>query len=389
MMAVINPFDSLQRLFRKEKQTQQSFIGFKHNDLIGIRSNYYVLPLSQGATYLARLVALESNLQLLENCADSADINTINHLAQDFLPKLARHPHTAGIFLLAVGDESTNAKDIAAMVRDLGTPCEYLNINECSDIEVASTVAVGTATELKTMALSGLDRIEQCELTITYHSVPDNFDALLELLEKNNFSVRLHQIQESRAKDLAMLALSGVHAIFSYVSSDDYPSGTLTTPVINIASTSKFHQAISSEFDLAATASHAEILQKIQEVFGMVKTFSETTKTSEKLFPTNQPLLDYSDNPKEICVLPDNPILIHFLIDLLSHQPGIFLGNWENLDPGKLEASKILFVGTGALSDNKSSINFTDSRIESLTIQDFGSLHGLAKAIISEATKPN
>jgi len=179
MMAVIKPFDSLQRLFRKDKQTQQSFIGFKHNDLIGIRSNYYVLPLSQGATYLARLVALESNLQLLENCADSADINTINHLAQDFLPKLARHPHTAGIFLLAVGDESTNAKDIAAMVRGLGTPCEYLNINECSDTEVASTVAVGTATELKTMALSGLDRIEQCELTITDHSVPDNFDALL------------------------------------------------------------------------------------------------------------------------------------------------------------------------------------------------------------------
>lgn len=386
-MAVIKPFDSLQRLFRKDKQSQQSFIGFKHNDLIGIRSNYYILPLSQGANYLARIVALESNLQLLENCANSADLDAINHLTEDFLPKLSRHPHTAGIFLLAVGDESTNAKDIAALVRSLGTPCEYLNINECSDIEVASTVAVGTASELKTMALSGLDRIEQCELTITYHSFPENFDALLELLEKNNFSVHLHQIQESRAKDLSMLALSGAHAIFSYTASDDYPSGTLTTPVINIATNSDFHQAISSEFDLATTATHEEVLQKIQEVFGMVKTFSETTKTIEKLFPTNQPVLNYLDNPNEICVTTCNPILIPFLIDLLSHQPGIFLRDWENLDPGNLKAHKILVVGTGALGDEKSPIPFTDSRVKNLTIQDFGSLHGLAKAIIVEATE--
>jgi hypothetical protein len=386
MIAVIKPFDSFQRLFRKDKQFQQSIIGFKHNDLIGIRSNYYVLPLTQRATYLARVVALESNLQLLENCANSADLDSINHLAQDFLPKLARHPHTAGIFLLAIGDESINAKDIAALVRDLGTPCEYLNINECSDIEVASTVAVGTATELKMMALSGLDRIDQCELTITYHSFPENFDALLKLLKKNDFSVHLHQIQESRAKELSMLALSGVHAIFSYTAPDDYPSGTLTTPVINIASTSKYHQAISSEFDLAAAASHEEILQKIQEVFGMVKTFSETTKTIEKLFPTNQPILDSPDNPNEICVVPANPILIPFLIDLLAHQPGIFLRDWEILDSGNLAAHKILFVGTGALSDEKSSMTCTDPLVNNLTIKDFGSLHGLAKAIIAQAT---
>ena len=388
-MAVMKPFDSLQRLLRKEKQSQRPFIGFKHNDLIGIRSNYYVLPLSQGATHLARIVALESNLHLLENSANSADLDAINHLAQGFLPKLARHPHTAGIFLLAVGDESTNAKDIAAMVRGLGTPCEYLNINECSDIESASTVAVGTASELKTMALSGLDRIEQCELTITYKYVPENFDALLELLERNNFSVHLHQIQESRAKELSALALSGVYAIFSFTAPDDYPSGTLITPVINMATDSIFHKAISSEFDLTASATHGEILQKIQEVFGMVKTFSETTNTIEGLFPTNQPVLDYPHNPTEICVVPSNPILIPFLMDLLSHQPGVFLRSGENLDLGDLSARKILVVGTGALSDEIFSTLHTDSRVKNLTIKDYGSLHGLAKAIIAQATSSN
>ena len=385
----MKPFDSLQRLFRKDEDFEQLFIGFKHNDLIGIRSNFYVLPLSQAASYLARIVALESNLQLLENCANSADLEAINHLAQDFLPKLARHPHTAGIFLLAIGDEGFNAKELATLVRNLGTPCEYLNINECSDIELASSVAVGTANELKTMALSGLDRIEQCELTITYQSVPKNFDALLELLKENNFLVHLHQIQESRAKDLAMLALSGVHAIISYTAPDDYPSGTLITPIINIGTTSNFHQAISSEFDLAATATHEEILQKIQKIFGMVKTFSEITKTIEKLFPTNQPVLNNLDHPDEICVIPSNPILIPFLIDLLSHQSGIFLRDWTNFDPGKLKASKILVVGTGGFSDENPPKSFTDSRAKNLNINDFGSLHGLAVAIIAEVTGSN
>jgi hypothetical protein len=373
------------KFFGRGKKSAQSFIGFRHASGIGIRSKYYVVPLSRGASGFTRALAEDAHMTLIENNAESSDPTSIAAVAQTFLPRLARHRHTAGILLIAVGDEPTPAQDIAAQIQALGTPCEYLVITDFPDMEMATNLALGTAQELKTMALSGIDRIEVSDLTIVYQEEPACLAELISLLEKNKFVLRVHQMSPIDKGEMSGLALEGSHAILSFEAQDQYPSGTLVTPVINVASDSDFHRAIATEFDLSHESTVAEIVQKVQEVFGMVPTISEALGTNEPLFEANVPTLNDLADPNEICLIPANPILISFLIELVSHQAGFFLKDWDSFDGQDVAARKILVIGTGGGSDQISAAVGQDSRVKRMNVSEFGSFHGLAEAILAEA----
>ena len=365
------------------KQKTQSVIGFRHAHGIGIRSKYYVMPLSRGASGFTRALAEDASMTLIENKAESSDPTSIAAIAEKFLPQLAKHRHTAGILLIAVGDEPTPVQEIAAQIQALGTPCEYLVITDFPDMEMATNLALGTAQELKTMALSGIDIIEKNDLTIAYQEEPACLAELVALLEKNKFALRVHQMSPTAKGEMSALAMDGSHAILSFEAADQYPSGTLVTPVINVASNSDFHQAISTEFDLSHNSSVEAILQKVQEVFGMVPTISESLGIYEPLFESNLPSLNDVAEANEICLVPANPILISFLIDLVSNQTGFFLKDWESFEGQEIAAKQILVIGTGGAGDED--LLVTDSRIKKVNASDFGSFHGLAAAIMAEA----
>ena len=381
----MKPLNLLKRLLGRGNDTLPSFIGFRHAHGIGIRSKYYVMPLSRGASGFTRALAEDAHMTLIENNAESSDPTSIAEAAQIFLPKLAQHRHTAGILLIAVGDEPTPAQEIAAQIQALGTPCEYLVITDFPDMEMATNLALGTAQELKTMALSGIDRIEESDLTIVYQEEPACLAELVALLEKNKFVLRVHQMSPTDKGEMSILALEGSHAILSFEAQDQYPSGTLVTPVINVASDSDFHRAIATEFDLSHDSSVAEIVQKVQEVFGMVPTISEALGINEPLFETNVPSLNDLADPNEICLIPTNPILISFLIDLVSNQAGFFLKDWESFEGLEIAAKKILVIGTGSAGDEVLNILGSDSRIKRMSASEFGSFPGLAVAILAEA----
>jgi len=373
------------KFFGRGKKSAQSFIGFRHAHGIGIRSKYYVMPLSRGASGFTRALAEDAHMTLIENKAESSDPTSMAAVTQIFLPKLAQHRHTAGILLIAVGDEPTPVQEIAAQIQALGTPCEYLVITDFPDMEMATNLALGTAQELKTMALSGIDRIEESDLTITYQEEPACLAELVASLEKNKFTLRLHQMSPTDKSEISTLALEGSHAILSFEAEDQYPSGTLVTPVINVATDSDFHLAISSEFDLGHESSVAEIVQKVQEVFGMVPTISEALGTFEPLFESNVPSLNDLAEPDEICLIPANPILISFLIELVSNQTGFFLKDWASFIGQDVAAKKILVIGTGGAGDEDYVTSGSDSRVTKLNVSEFGSFHALAAAILAEA----
>lgn len=373
------------KFFGRGKQKIQPFIGFRHAHGVGIRSKYYVIPLSRGASGFTRAIAIDASLTLIENQTLASDLTALQEVAQTFLPQLARHRHTAGIFIIAVGDESISAAEIAAEVQAIGTPCEYIVINEFPDLEMATNLALGTAQELKTMALSGIDRIEESDLTIAYQEEPACLTELVALLQKNKFAVRLHQMSPTDKGEISALALEGSHAILTFVAENQYPSGTLVTPVITVASDSDFHRAISSEFDLSHESSVAEILQKVQEVFGMIPTISEGLGIHEPLFKGNVPALNDLADPNEICLIPADPVLISFLIDLVSNQSGFFLKDWESFEGQDIAAKKILVIGTGGAGDELFNSLGSDSRVKKLSVSEFGSFHGLATAILAEA----
>ena len=380
----MKPFYRLKSLLAGKQKTQ-SFIGFRHAHGIGIRSKYYVMPLSRGASGFTRALAEDASMTLIENKAESSDPTAITAIAEKFLPQLAMHRHTAGILLIAVGDEPTPVQEIAAQIQALGTPCEYLVITDFPDMEMATNLALGTAQELKTMALSGIDRIEESDLTIVYEEEPACLAELVALLEKNKFVLRVHQMSPTDKGEMSALALEGSHAILSFEAADQYPSGTLVTPVINVASDSDFHRAISTEFDLSYESSVEEIVQKVQEVFGMVPTISEALGTHEPLFENNVPSLSDVADAEEICLIPANPVLISFLIDLVSNQTGFFLKDWESFERQDVAARKILVIGTGGDSDQISASVEHNARVKRMSVAEFGSFHGLAAAIMAQA----
>jgi hypothetical protein len=371
------------KFFGRGKQATQSFIGFRHTHGVGIRTKYYVIPLSRGASGFARALAEDASLTLIENSATSSNLAAVEEVAHSFLPKLAQHKHTAGIFIVALGDEPVRAVDVASAITALGVACEYLVINNYPSIEVATNLAMATAQELKTMSLSGLDRINPGELTIAYRQEPALLDELVALLEKNGFAVNRHQMTGSRRDELSSLAISDAHAILSFVGDDEYPTGTLITPVINVAQKSALHQKLIEQFDLSYTATSAEILAEVQQVFGMVPTFTETAGIFEPLFASNAASLNDVDEADEICLIPVHPALTSFLIDLVSHQAGLFLKDWESAAAGKINARKILLIATGSSSDHFFGIFDGDVRAETLRVSECGSFQGLATAIVA------
>ena len=92
----MKPFYRLKSLLAGKQKTQP-FIGFRHPSGIGIRSKYYVMPLSRGASGFTRALAEDAHMTLIENKAESSDPTAIAAVTQTFLPKLAQHRHTAGI----------------------------------------------------------------------------------------------------------------------------------------------------------------------------------------------------------------------------------------------------------------------------------------------------
>ena len=374
---------SLRRIFGRDKNPAPSFIGFRHPSGIGVRSKYYAFPLSRGASGFTRALSEDAVLTFIENSTQSSDDAGMKYVAEAFLPQLARHRNTAGIFIVAVGDEPVSAQEVAARLQSLGTACEYLVISDCPDMEIATNLAMATAQELKMMALSGIDQIEPCDLTITYRQEPAGYLQLVALLEAGGFTVRSHQAQKDRANYLAEAALEGSHVILSFLADDEYPTGTLVTPVINIASSSAMHQAISSECDLQSDATDEEIVNSVSMAFGMVSTHTESVGVFEPLFAANIPTLNDEDGQDEICLVPAHPTLISFLIDLVSNQAGFFLRDFQNLSLGSLKAKKILIVGTGGAEDHFDELLSEDSRVTHLTVSQAGSLRELAGKILT------
>ena len=117
----------------------------------------------------------------------------------------------------------------------------------------------------------------------------------------------------------------------------------------------------------------------------MVPTISEALGTNEPLFEANVPALNDVADANEICLIPANPILISFLIDLVSNQTGFFLKDWENFEGHEVAAKKILVIGTGGAADESFASLDSNAKVKMLTVSEFGSFHGLASAILAEA----
>jgi hypothetical protein len=369
---------------RSKFSSENKYIGFTHGKKAGIRSNHYLIPLSRDVAAFARSVASETNSLLLENntCAD--DTSSLKSLSEEFLPALAKHPHTASIFLLSSGEELISARDIAGEIQGMQTHCEYLVVSESPDQEIAKRLGIGAASDLKMRSLSGFDHLNHLNLAIGFQSEPVDLQKLIEKLEDLKFSTSIFLFSASRADDLSKIALSGNHAILSYTPEQDYPSGSLLAPVINISSGSSFHRSIIEDFDLSHESDTDAIIKKIQDVFSLTPTFSEFTSVFEPLFPNNYAKTERSDQSNSICLIPINQVLKPLLKEVVDHYKESFICDLPIKDFSCIQARNIFIVGTGSPKEQSLQLKGADSRVTILNISDYGSLHGLASAIVEK-----
>ena len=117
----------------------------------------------------------------------------------------------------------------------------------------------------------------------------------------------------------------------------------------------------------------------------MIPTSSESLGIYEPLFESNLPSLNEVADAQEICLVPSNPVLISFLIDLVSNQTGFFLKDRESFDHQEIAAKQILVVGTGGAGDEDLDFLGADPKIKKVNASDYGSFHGLAAAIMAQA----
>ena len=87
------------------------------------------------------------------------------------------------------------------------------------------------------------------------------------------------------AKHFSMLMSQKVHLIISFPDGNQPPSGFPLIQVLNVASNSQLHQAISTEFDLQSDATAKDMLDKIISTADHTKTISEQNQSGEILVP--------------------------------------------------------------------------------------------------------
>ena len=111
------------------------------------------------------------------------------------------------------------------------------------------------------------------------------FPPLKAALTDAGFEVVVEDQQGVSEHNLAKLMSKKAQIILSFADDNQPPSGFPLIPVINIASNSPLHLALSAEFDLPATASNEEIIKLITAVGNGQKTKSEVSGIGEIVAP--------------------------------------------------------------------------------------------------------
>ena len=107
------------------------------------------------------------------------------------------------------------------------------------------------------------------------------------LTELTHIGIKYVIISEAggSAKHFSMLMSQKVQLIISFPEGNQPPSGFPLIPVLNVASNSPLHQAISTEFDLQSDATAKDMLDKIISTADHTKTISEQNQSGEILVP--------------------------------------------------------------------------------------------------------
>ncbi|MBC7463476.1 MAG: hypothetical protein H7227_04345 [Actinobacteria bacterium] len=356
-------------------------IGYSHLHATGIRTFNLLISFSEGANETVVGISKLVDLTVIKSNIAGDDLRALTEFREVTLPALISHPHTASAFVIATGDEAIRASDVIGELLAKNSTTEYLMISNGVNQEAAIKIAVSGATDLSTQSLPGLGEIASPSVIVGYENEPVALTDLVAQFQARGISPILRQFSANFDQDLRTWMLEGTHAIVAFTPRDEYPVGTVMTPVINVSSNSDFHAHFQGDFDLASTDPTERIVEELLGLISRVRTFSEYTKTVLPIFPSSRVV---ADPTKPIGLLVCNEALTSLAEDIRDHFDEVQLLPMTQEGRSLIRSKElVLAITTGAASEIEF-ISMASTNFQVMNLSERGSLAALAEATAQE-----
>lgn len=261
-----------------------SITGFAHKGRgVGVRDHQLILPSVVCSTHVSRKIANEVGALTFAHQNGCGIIGIDVPGVDNFFIQLANHPNVQSVLVVSLGCETIQGPELLPKINQ--ELSRLLVIQESGGATGTYEAGVLQAKQLQDNFKSQPAVIEKLVVGLDVARDIENLSSLKGALSNAGFEVQVEDQRGASEHNLAKLMSKRAHIVLSFVDDNQPPSGFPLIPVINIASTSPLHLALSAEFDLSATASSDEIIKLITAVGNGQKTKSEVSGIGEIVAP--------------------------------------------------------------------------------------------------------
>lgn len=261
-----------------------SITGFAHKGRgVGIRDHQLILPSVVCSTHVSRKIANEVGALTFAHQNGCGIIGIDVPGVDNFFIELANHPNVQSVLVVSLGCETIQGPELLPKINQ--ELSRLLVIQESGGATGTYEAGVVQAKGLRDNFKSEPKAVEKLVVGLDLARNVENLSQIKSALTAAGFAVEMEESRGVSEHNLAKLMSKKVHIILSFADEDQPPSGFPLIPVINIASTSPLHTALSAEFDLQSDASVAQMIDLLTKVANGEKTKSEVSGIGEIVAP--------------------------------------------------------------------------------------------------------
>ncbi|MSO26006.1 MAG: hypothetical protein EXQ73_03620 [Candidatus Nanopelagicaceae bacterium] len=261
-----------------------SITGFAHKGRgVGVRDHQLILPSVVCSTHVSRKIANDVGAITFAHQNGCGIIGIDVPGVDNFFIELANHPNVQSVLVVSLGCETIQGPELLPKINQ--ELSRLLVIQESGGASGTYEAGVVQAKQLRDNFKSTSAKVDHLLVGLDLARKVENLSEIKAALTTAGFAVEIEDKQGVSEHNLTKLMSKKVHVIFSFADENQPPSGFPLIPVINIASTSPLHLALSAEFDLPATASTEQMVELLTKVGNGEKTKSEVSGIGEIVAP--------------------------------------------------------------------------------------------------------
>lgn len=261
-----------------------SITGFSHKGRgVGVRDHQLILPSVVCSTHVSRKIANDVGAITFAHQNGCGIIGIDVPGVDNFFIELANHPNVQSVLVVSLGCETIQGPELLPKINQ--ELSRLLVIQESGGASGTYEAGVVQAKQLRDNFKSTPIKVDELIVGLDLARKIENLAEIKAALTAAGFAVEIEDKQGVSEHNLAKLMSKKVHIILSFADENQPPSGFPLIPVINIASASSLHTALSAEFDLPANTSVQAVIELITKVGNGAKTKSEVSGIGEIVAP--------------------------------------------------------------------------------------------------------